>query len=112
MVGSFVAGRGQLEPAGQHRVDDDAVAIELDQEELAAASDRLHALPDEGLELRRRAPDGERREGRRGPDPTAGERGVEGLGDDRQVWQFGHGRPIVAARRRVLDSPGPERQDS
>jgi hypothetical protein len=37
---------------------------------------------------------------------------VQGLGDDRQIGEFGHGAAIVAAGDRVLDSPGPERQDS
>ena len=54
------AGRGQLEATGEHRVDDDPVAIEVDEEELAALADARDSLPDEGFELIRRAPDGER----------------------------------------------------
>ena len=45
-------------------------------------------------------------------DRPAGQRRVEGVGDDGQIGQFGHGRAIVARGSRVLDSPGPERQDS
>jgi hypothetical protein len=37
---------------------------------------------------------------------------VKGLGDHAQIGQFGHGEPIVVRRTRVLDSPGPKRQDS
>jgi hypothetical protein len=37
---------------------------------------------------------------------------VQRFGDDRQVGEFGHGEAIVAAGKPVLDSPGPERQDS
>ena len=41
-----------------------------------------------------------------------GEGGVEGVGDHGQIGQFGHGRAIVAARKRVLDFPALKRQDS
>ena len=37
---------------------------------------------------------------------------MEGIGDHGQIRQFGHGAAIVAVERRVLDSPGPKRQDS
>jgi hypothetical protein len=37
---------------------------------------------------------------------------VERIGDHGQIRQFGHGAAIVAVRSRVLDSPGPKRQDS
>ena len=47
-----------------------------------------------------------------GHDRPAGERGMEGIGDHGQIGQFGHGAAIVAVGRRVLDSPGPKRQDS
>jgi hypothetical protein len=48
-------GRRKLEPPGQHRVDDDPVAIEIDLEELPVATDRRDGLPDECAELGRSA---------------------------------------------------------
>ena len=108
----LVAQAGELEPASQHRIDDDPVSIELDDQEFAPSPDRCDPLSDEGEQLVRRAAEGERRRRRGRVDRTTGEGGMEGFGDDRQIGKFGHGRPIVAARKRVLDSPGPERQDS
>ena len=90
-------GQGQLEPPGQHRIDHHAVAFELEIEELAQAADREDALPGEGLQLGRGAPHGERRERLGGGDGPAGEGGVEGVHDDVQVGQLGHGRAIVPA---------------
>ena len=72
----------------------------------------VEPLPDERLELGRRAPDGERREGLGPDDRPPGEGGVEGLGDDGQVGQLGHGPAIVGRENPVLDSPGPRGQDS
>ena len=86
----------QLEAPGQHRVDDDRVALEVQEQELAAPPDGGQPLADEGLQLGRRAADRERRDRARGTDRPAGEGRVERLGDDRQVGEFGHGRPIVA----------------
>ena len=52
------------------------------------------------------AADGEGR-GRVGPhDRPAAQDCMEGVRDDRQIGQFGHGRAIVAARSPVLDSAG------
>ena len=82
----LAARRRELEPSGEHRVDHEGVPVEVDEEELPAAPDRADALADECLELGRRASHGQRRRGRGGPDLAAGERRVEGLGDDRQVW--------------------------
>ena len=55
---------------------------------------------------------GERPRGLRGPDRATRERRVEGIGNHGQIGQFGHGDSIVVPERPVLDSPGPERQDS
>ena len=84
--------RGQLEPPCEHRVDDDPVALQLYEEELAAAIDPLEPLPDERGELRGRAADGERPRRFGEADGTARERGIQGFGDDREVGEFGHGR--------------------
>ena len=43
---------------------------------------------------------------------ATGQGRVEGVGDHGQIGQFGHGGTIVVPRKPVLDSPGPERQDS
>ena len=60
-------------------------------DELAPPPDAAQRLADEGRELGRRAAHGERR-GRLGPhDRPAGQRGVEGVRDDRQIGQLGHG---------------------
>jgi hypothetical protein len=69
-------------------------------------------LADKRLELGGRAADGERPGSGDGRDRTPDQGGVKCLGDDREVGQFRHGRPIVAARNRVLDSPGSGRQHS
>ncbi len=55
---------------------------------------------------------GQRPRGRDRGDATSGDRRMERLGDDGQIRRFGHDLPIVAAERRVLDSPGPKWQDS
>ena len=72
------------------------VALEVQEQELAPPADRGQALPDEGLQLGRRAADRERGDRGRRADRPAGEARMERLGDDRQVGQFGHSRPIVA----------------
>ena len=51
----LVSGGGQPEPAGQHRVEQDAVALELEAQELAAPPDLDQPLPDEASELGGRA---------------------------------------------------------
>ena len=102
-------------PAGTARsasgLHDDLVALEVDQQELARVAGST------------------RRAGRRAPASSAGvprtasgpgasaertgttrQRRVEGIGDHGQIGQFGHGQAIVVPGRRVLDSPGPERQ--
>ncbi len=108
----LLAWTGQLEPAGEHRVDDHAIPVEVDEQELAPPADVGDPLADECFELGRRPPHGKGSGGRHGRDRTPDEGGVEGLGDNGQIGQFGHGRPIVAARNRVLDSPGSGRQHS
>ena len=50
--------RSELEASREHRVDDRAVTIELEDQEFATTPDRLETLPNEGLQLRRCAPDG------------------------------------------------------
>ncbi len=93
---AFHAGTGQLEPAGEHRVDDDEVALQLEAQELAASGDARELLSAERGQRGRGSPDGERR-GRLGSlDRTAGEGGVEGLRNDRQVRQLRH-RPLIVA---------------
>ena len=66
-------------------------------EELAhRARSRATRWPDERVELGRRAPDGERHQASaRAVTRPAGEGGVEGVGDDVEVGQLGHGRAIV-----------------
>ena len=108
----LVARRGQLEPAGQHRVADDRVALEIDQQELAAPPDRRDRWPTRASSsagVPRTASGPGAFADRIGP---PGEGRVEGVGDHGQIGQFGHGRAIVVVGKRVLDSPGPERQDS
>jgi hypothetical protein len=51
----------------------------------------IESLPDERLELRRGAADGKRRGRLRALDSTAGEGGMEGVRDDRQIGKLGHG---------------------
>ena len=92
----LLRGARQLEATGQHRIDDDGVPLEVQEEELAAPADGGEPLADECFQLGRRAADRERRDRGRGADRPASEGGMERLGDDRQVGEFGHGRPIVA----------------
>ena len=65
-------------------------------------------LGGEGFELGGCTPHRKRARRVRRGDRSAGQRGMEGVGDHGQIGQFGHGRAIVAVRRRVLDSPGPK----
>ena len=88
--------RRQLEAAGQHRVDDDRVALEVDHEELAPPADTSDPLAHERLELRGRAPHRQRARGFDEADRPSPQGGVERLGDHGQIGQFGHGRAIVA----------------
>ena len=70
------------------------------------------SLPQEASQFHGRAANRER-PGRLGQvDRSADQRRMQGIGDHGQIWQFRHGAAIVAARSRVLDSPGPKRQDS
>ena len=109
----LVARRRQLEPAGQHRVAGDLVALEVDEQELAAPADRTRPA---GRRAPRARPACRAPRAARAPRrsvigrPASG--GVEGIGDHGQIGQFGHGAAIVAVGRRVLDSPGPKGQDS
>ena len=65
----LVARAGELESAGEHRVDDDPVAYRArGGGTCRAARIAVTRWPDEGRELGRRAPHGERRRGRRGSD--------------------------------------------
>ena len=52
-----LARRGQLESPGEHRVDHDAVAVEVDLEELAAPAHAVDSAARRGRRARRRAPD-------------------------------------------------------
>ena len=94
--------RGELEASREHRVHDDAVAIEHDVEELAQAPDLRDGLAGERLELGRRAADGQRHLRPRGGDRPVRQGGMEGVGDDVEVRQLGHGPrlypPIPRAR--------------
>ena len=111
-AGRLTSGRGELEPAGQHGVDRDPVAIEVEQDELAPSPDTAELLPNQARELGRRAAHGEWR-GRLGPhDGSTGQRGVEGVRHDRQIGQLGHGAAIVGACGSVLDSAGPSGRNS
>ena len=69
----------------------DRVPLELDEQELAAPADRPDALADEAGQLGRRAAHGERSGGVGRRDRSAGEGGMEGVGDHGQIRQFGHG---------------------
>ena len=83
-----------------------AVALELEEDELAPPANAAQLLPDERRQLGRGAAHGQGR-GRLGAhDRPTGKRSMEGVRDDRQVGQLGHGRAIVAVRRPVLDSAG------
>ena len=78
-------GRGQLEATGEHRVDHDPVAIEVQKEEFPTLPDARDGLPNEGFELIGRAPDSERSGSGRGGDPAPPQGRIESLRDDRQV---------------------------
>jgi hypothetical protein len=92
-----------LEAAGQHRVDDDPVALELEPEELAAPIEPFQPLPDQGLHsaaclapsagpaLRRPAPGGR---------PSR----PEGVGEDRKIGQLWHAG-LYESRRGARGSP-------
>ena len=103
--------RGQLESPGEHRVDDHAIAVQLERHELAAPADTNQALTDEGRKLGRRAPQGQGAGSLRANDRAARKRGMERVDDDGKVGQFGHGRAIVGVIARVLDSRGPGGQE-
>ena len=60
-----------------------AVAVEVDHQELAAASDGGDGLAHEPIQLCRRAADRKRSRGAHGLDRTPAKGGIEGLGDDR-----------------------------
>jgi len=101
-----------LEPTGEHRVARDLVALQGDQQKFALSPDRDKPLPDEATELSRGASDGQWTWCLGRPDEPPGKGGMERVGDDAKIGQFGHGWAIVAVGGRVLDSPGPKRQDS
>ena len=61
---------------------------------MPAPADALDPLADERGELGGRAPDGERHQGARAGRPAAGEGGMEGIGDDVEIGQLGHGRRL------------------
>ena len=85
------ARRGQTQTAGEHQVDDDAIAVELEHQELAPPPHAQEHLTLERLELARRSPrmtsgwttladvDWPSRKG-----------GVGGIREDVQVGQLGH----------------------
>jgi hypothetical protein len=102
--------RRQLEPPRKHRVDDDRIgAIEVEQHELAATTDRDDALTDKGGKFGGCAADRERAGSLSPADRAPAKGGIEGLDDHGQIREFGHGFAIVAAGGPVLDSPGPSR---
>ena len=112
LLGDLVAGQGQLEAAGQHRVAGDCVTLERDQEELPAAPDGVESLAAQRLHLGGRAADGQGARSLGRPHRPTGQSGMERIGNHGQIGEFGHGFAIVVVRNPVLDSPGPERQDS
>ena len=108
LAGSFVARRRELEPAREHRVDGDAIAIELEDDELAAPAHAARSVWPTSAASSAGVPRTASGAGASRPyDRPAGERSVEGVRDDRQIGQLGHGRAIVAACSGVLDSAGP-----
>ena len=104
--------QGQLESAGEHRIEDDPVVVELQQQELAPLLDRADLAADEAGQLGRRAPHGERSMGHGRADPATGQGRLERFGDDGEIGQLRHAGTIVGREKPVLDSPGPTRQDS
>ena len=95
----LLAGCGQLEAAGEHRVDDDPVAIQVDEQELAASRGSARPAARRARRARRACPRTASGPGASArPNRPSAEGGMERLGDDCEVGQFGHGRPIVAAR--------------
>ncbi len=84
------------------------VAVEVDQQELAAPPDRRSRVGRQGVKLGRRASHRQRTGCLDRADRSPGERRVERVGDHGQIGQFGHGAAIVAAGGPVLDSPGPK----
>ena len=99
LVGSLSPGRGQLEPAGQHRVARRSRrARGRSAGTCRAAGWTRHA----GRRAPPARPACRGRRAARAPPPTgpvAGQRRVEGVGDDGQIGQFGHGSTIVVARK-------------
>ena len=77
LVGSLSPGRRQLEAAGQHRVGGDLVALEVDQQELAAPPDRRRRSGRPGRPARPacRAPRAGRAPPRTAPDDRRWQRG-------------------------------------
>jgi hypothetical protein len=69
-------------------------------------------MADERGQLRRCPANGQRAWGLGRLHAATDQRTVQRIGDHGQIGQFRHGSAIVVARNRVLDSPGPERQDS
>ncbi len=82
---------GELEAPGQHRVDDDLIAIQSETKEFATALDPGDPLADQRGKLRGRAADGQRPRRLDARDMAPAEGCLEGLGDDGQVGKFGHG---------------------
>ena len=110
LVGSFLAWGCQLEAASEHRVDDHPVAIQIDEQELAASCDPLHPRPSSAASSASSATS--KRPGLGAADRPSAEGGVKRFGDNREVRRSSGTAAIVAARTCVLDSPGPEeRQD-
>ena len=109
------AGAASWKRTREHRVDRDPVAIELEDDELAAAPDPLHPLADSAPELGRGSAHREWRRGLRAVDRAVREGGVEGVGDDRRGREARARTAIVVARGCVLDSRRPfgaEQQNS
>ena len=97
-AGAFSPCARELEAPGEHRVDDDPVALEVEVEELARARDPHDTLTRERLELRGGAAHGERHRRARAREHTAREGGVERVGDDVEIGQFGHGRRLYRGK--------------
>jgi hypothetical protein len=81
---------GQLQRPGEHGVDRDPVAFELQPQELAASIEAFQPLAHERAHLLRRAAHRQRPGSLDREHGPAGQAGVERIGQDRQVGQLGH----------------------
>ena len=97
---------GELEAAGQHRIDHDTVAVQVKEQELAPSAQGEQLLADKRELFCRCTPHGQRAWRLHERDPPAGQGRVEGFRHDGQVGKLGHSDDCSEVRA-MLDSPDP-----